>query len=181
MDRAMHLIRPWASFILSLLTVLCLPSTVAARAAPEPCSSPEHRQFDFWVGEWEVYRPDGVQAGRNVITPVMGGCVLHESYDGANGYHGESFNVFDASRATWHQSWVDNQGLLLLLEGRFQDARMVLEGQTTRPDGTPTLQRISWSLVDDDPDRVRQLWQSSTDGGSTWTVVFDGEYHRVGG
>jgi len=26
---------------------------------------------------------------------------------------------------------------------------------------------------------VRQLWESSSDGGRTWTVLFDGHYVRV--
>jgi hypothetical protein len=27
-----------------------------APPSPNPCSGPEHRQFDFWLGEWEVRR-----------------------------------------------------------------------------------------------------------------------------
>ena len=38
--------------------VLCL-TAAAIQAAPPACSSAEHRQFDFWVGDWQVHRPDG--------------------------------------------------------------------------------------------------------------------------
>ena len=110
----------------------------------------------------------------------MGGCVLHESYTSSSGYYGESFNVYDANRRGWHQSWVDNTGLLLTLEGVFEDGRMVLAGETVGPDGTVSEQRITWSVVDGDPDRVRQLWQTRTDGGD-WTVAFDGLYVRTSG
>ncbi|MBW3535205.1 MAG: class I tRNA ligase family protein, partial [Gemmatimonadetes bacterium] len=129
----------------------------------------------FWMSE-------GVRMSktlRNVIEPLMGGCVLHESYDGQRGYHGESFNVYDAGRGVWHQTWVDNAGTLLRLDGGFTGERMVLEGETIAPDGTTTLNRITWSRVDGDPDRVRQLWEGSDDGGRTWSVVFDGLYTRV--
>jgi len=37
-------------------------------------------------------------------------------------------------------------------------------------------QRITWSREPDG--RVRQLWESSKDGGRSWTTVFDGLYVR---
>ncbi|MGD2068841.1 MAG: hypothetical protein PVI57_09245 [Gemmatimonadota bacterium] len=157
-----------------------LPGAASAQDPTPPCQAPEHRQFDFWAGEWDVYRPDGQQAGHNTITVEMNGCVLHESYDGGGGYHGESFNAWDAGRGVWHQTWVDNGGLLLRLEGGFSDGQMVLEGRTVGADGAESMHRITWSRIDGDSDRVRQLWETSRDGGETWSVAFDGEYRRVG-
>lgn len=166
---------------LSAALVLWAPAPTLAQTAPaSPCSAPEHRAFDFWVGEWDVFTPDGRQAGQNVITRTMGGCVLHESYDGGQGYHGESFNVYDASRGLWHQTWVDNGGLLLVIEGGVRDGAMVMEGSTVAGEGVRMLQRISWTPLSEDGSRVRQFWQQSSDGGESWTTVFDGEYRRRG-
>ena len=95
-----------------------------------------HRQFDFWLGEWEVRTPDGKLAGTNRITREYGGCVLHERYDTGRGYSGESLNVYDAPRKAWHQTWVDNGGLLLVLEGAFRANRMVLEGEVRSAETT---------------------------------------------
>lgn len=170
----------------SPLPVLLLALAVAGplhaqQEGPPPCSTPEYRQFDFWVGEWDVFRPDGQPAGHNSITVEMGGCVVHESYSAARGpYHGESFNIYDRPRGLWHQTWVDNGGTLLRLEGGWADDRMVLSGEVTGPDGSVALHRITWSRIDGDPDRVRQLWETTTDGGASWSVVFDGEYRRQG-
>jgi hypothetical protein len=36
------------------------------------------------------------------------------------------------------------------------------------------VQRITWSREADGS--VRQLWESSSDGGRTWTAAFDGIY-----
>jgi hypothetical protein len=36
------------------------------------------------------------------------------------------------------------------------------------------LNRIIWEQTA--PGRVRQLWESSRDGGKTWTVAYDGRY-----
>lgn len=176
--------RPPALAVLGLLTLATLaasgaaPTDAAAQAPPAPCASENHRAFDFWVGSWEVRRPDGQAVGRNTIERKMGGCVLHEHYTTPRGYEGESLNMYDASRDVWHQTWTDNGGLLLRLEGGIRDGAMVMEGRTVDATGAETLQRITWSVVDGDPDRVRQLWQSSTDGGESWSTAFDGLYVR---
>src|SRR5512147_818742 len=107
----------------------------AAEPTPAPCARPENRQFDFWVGEWEVRGPKGDPVGRNSITSILGGCVIHESWHGKGGMTGTSLNTYDAGRGVWHQTWVDDKGGFLLLEGRFTEGRMVLEGSQTRPTG----------------------------------------------
>jgi hypothetical protein len=81
----------------------------------------------------------------------------------------------DVARKRWHQSWVDNAGLLLLLDGQLVDASMVLEGAGQDPDGAAIRHRITWTPNADG--RVRQLWES-TDAGGTWAVAFDGRYTR---
>jgi hypothetical protein len=166
---------------LVLLPALLILSSVPSPAWSQgtPCTDAEHRAFDFWAGSWEVRIPDGRLAGHNTIEVSLNGCVLHEHYTTPKGYEGESFNVFDASRGVWHQTWVDNGGALLTLEGAFDGEKMVLEGTTQDAAGAVTLQRITWSRVDGDPDRVRQLWEASSDSGSTWTVAFDGLYIRM--
>jgi hypothetical protein len=52
---------------------------------------------------------------------------------------------------------------------------MVLQSEP-QPDatGVPTIQRITWSPGTEGS--VRQHWESSRDGGATWTTVFDGRY-----
>lgn len=144
-----------------------------AAAAAVPCDAPAHREFDFWLGEWQVRTPDGKLAGTNRIEREYGGCVLHERYTTGRGYSGESLNVYDAGRRVWHQTWVDSAGTLLVLEGALNGGRMVLEGRTTSTDGQSTLHRISWTPNPDGS--VRQLWES-TDAKGQWTVTFDGMY-----
>lgn len=170
---------PGTSMIRSTLATALLHLLLALPlAAQGGCTGPDHRAFDFWIGSWEVYDTTGVRRGTNQIRSILGGCVIHESYSTTGGYAGQSLNIYDASRGVWHQSWVDNAGLLLLIEGGIRDGDMVLEGTTRGADGGETRNRITWSLMDATGDRVRQLWEISADGGSTWTVAFDGEYRR---
>jgi len=166
---------------LAALMLCGLASPSAAQesgGAPPPrgCSAPEHRQFDFWIGDWEVTNPAGKLAGRNRIEPILGGCALRETWTGAGGSSGTSYNAWDRQRRRWHQTWVDNGGLVLRLEGGFAEGRMVLSGETLDSAGTSVLNRITWQETG--PGAVRQLWEVSSDGGKTWGVVFDGRYRK---
>lgn len=170
----------FTSATLAILGAITMSSSLPASAqtqtpAPPACSAPEHRQFDFWLGEWNVHGPGGKLAGTNSIRREIGGCVLHERYDTGRGYSGESFNVYDEPRKVWHQTWVDSGGLLLVLEGGLRDGKMVLEGQTVGTDQKTTKHRIAWSANPDGT--VRQLWESTAANGE-WTVAFDGKYIR---
>jgi hypothetical protein len=141
-----------------------------------PCSGPEYRQFDFWIGEWDVTLPDGRTAGRNRIEAALDGCTLVEQWTGAGASRGTSLNAYDATTKRWHQTWVDNAGQVLRLDGGFGEGRMSMQGVAPGADGKPARQRISWTPLAGG--RVRQLWESSADEGATWTVVFDGTYAR---
>lgn len=135
-----------------------------------PCSTPEHRQFDFWIGDWEVFNPQGQRVGSNRIDKVLGGCALHESWRGSTGHRGSSYNFYDAANGKWHQTWIDVAGAPLYINGGFEDGRMRLVNDA----GTG---RITWTLLESG--HVRQHWEQSADDGATWTTVFDGEYRRV--
>ncbi len=137
------------------------------------CSAAEHRQFDFWLGDWEVKDPNANAAGTNLVTSEFGGCVLQEHWVGSQGGRGSSFNIFSSVDKKWHQAWVDDSGTFLNLIGGFQDGKMILVN-----DASVLTDRITWNLVDGNKDRVRQFWEQSKDGGKTWSVAFDGLYIR---
>lgn len=163
-----------------LLCWLTVPvSAGPAAPPPPPCATPQHRQFDFWIGTWEVTDAAGKPLGRNRIAAAHGGCALVEQWSGRGGVTGSSLNAWDAGTRRWHQTWVDSTGGLLHLEGGLVDDRMRLDGEAdddARP-GHRVRQRIEWSPQPDG--RVRQHWQVSKDGGATWTTAFDGWYRRV--
>jgi len=144
-------------------------------AAPPPaCKTPEYRQFDFWVGEWDVFGPKGKQVGRSSIRLILGGCVVLENWKGSGGVEGTSLNIYDSADAHWHQAWVDGSGTRLDLAGGLRGGAMVLSGVSAAPAGAKTTERITWTPLEGG--KVRQLWEQSSDGGTTWTVAFDGTY-----
>jgi len=158
----------------TLAALLVAAPLVAQQPAP-PCSAPEYRQFDFWVGSWNVFDAAGQQVGTNTIERTLDGCALHERWKSAGQHWGFSYNIFNRTSGTWHQSWVDNGGLLLLIDGGLADGKMVLAGTTAGVQG-PVLNRITWTPLA--RDSVRQLWETSNDQGTTWAVAFDGLYVR---
>lgn len=146
------------------------------KPAPPPCSGPEHRQFDFWVGEWDVTTPDGKPAGTNRIESILGGCVLMESWESTSGQSvGHSFNLYSRD-GKWHQTWVDNGGTLLELVGGLDGDRMVMSQERTTPDGKASLHEISWTPLE--TGQVKQHWRVTTDGGETWRDAFVGIYTK---
>jgi len=158
-----------------LVLGLATASAAPPAPAPAPCAGAEFHQFDFWIGDWRVAKPDGGLAGMNRVTQEYGGCVIHEHYVTGKGYSGESLNSYDAARKVWHQTWVDDSGLLLLLDGKWDGRNMVLEGRAPDANGVVTSQRITWTPNADGS--VRQLWETA-DGKGGWTVVFDGKYTK---
>lgn len=154
------------------------PASAQPVSRPLSCDLAEYRQFDFWIGDWDVFTPDGQQVGTNRITIILGTCVLLENWTGKSGLEGWSFNTYDRAEKKWHQNWVDSHGSRLDLVGTLVGKSMILSGEKIEADGGRTINRITWTPID--ANKVRQFWEQSKDGGKTWTVAFDGTYVRRG-
>jgi hypothetical protein len=144
---------------------------------PTPtCDSPEYREFDFWIGRWTVTE-GGQPAGQNSIEADLKRCALFESWSSVDGSRGRSINFYDRNQHRWHQTWIDDRGGALELDGGLVGGSMVLQG--ARPDAktnTIVRQRITWTPQRDGS--VRQHWQMMKTKESTWETVFDGLYKR---
>ncbi|CAH9053939.1 hypothetical protein PSECIP111854_01268 [Pseudoalteromonas sp. CIP111854] len=141
------------------------------------CDDKVFNEFDFWLGNWQVFTADNKLVGNNVISKSHGGCVVKEQYTALSGFSGESLNIFDTTTRRWHQTWVDNSGLLLQLNGGLSTGSMSLSGKRQNKSGTFIFERITWTPNKDGT--VRQLWQSKTHKQAKWQTVFDGLYKRV--
>ncbi len=161
----------------SLVIAICLLLLGAASHAQTPalCSDERSHAFDFWIGNWNV-TANGQTAGTNSIEPILDGCVLQETWSGARGSAGSSFNFYNPQTKSWQQFWVWRNGTTLDLRGSYSAGKMVLEGESLDREGKAVLNRISWY---DNPDgTVRQHWQTSKDAGASWQDAFDGLYTK---
>jgi len=159
------------------LGMLLSSPTFAVAQGGSPCGSDKHREFDFWIGDWDVsvVGSDQVTAS-NRIESILGGCVLLESYETLGAYSGFSHNAYDRQTGQWHQTWVDNSGLVLKIDGGLVDGKMVLSGPGVDQQGNEVMNRITWTPHEDGS--VQQTWDVSSDAGKTWTNAFDGMYRK---
>ncbi len=147
------------------------------QAARFPCAADErHRAFDFWVGEWTVTQ-NGQFAGTNSVQAILGHCTLFEQRESSNGSSGKSFSYYDPGLDHWRQIWIGDGGSFIEFTGEARDDGIFYTSQTVSlTDGSVTLHQFDFTQMGED--RVRQYWQTSTDGGKTWQPVWDGHYHR---
>ncbi len=170
-------------YVRALLFTAVLGVAVSTSAQDEPkeppCSSPEHRQFDFWVGTWDLTWGDGENAGRgtNIISGEMNGCVIEENFTtlGEKPFVGNSLSVYDKAAGVWKQTWVDNSGGYLDFEGGMVGDSMILSRDAVR-DGKPVKQRMVFYNIA--ADSLDWDWQSSADGGATWKPLWQIHYTR---
>jgi hypothetical protein len=140
------------------------------------CANTSQRQFDFWIGEWEVHTGPSI-VGKNTVSAAADGCALREEWRGTDGSTGTSLTFFDAARSLWHQTWIGSDGGTLYLEGKFVGDTLHLEGKRKLRDGKRATERIRWTPLPDG--KVRQLWDRQLEGQTAWRVVFDGLYERA--
>ena len=160
-----------APLVLVCLGVATLATGAAAPAASSvKCTAPEYRQFDFWLGDWDVFETDGSQSARAHVDLIAGSCAVHELYEQIDGLIGDSILSFDPVRKAWQQTWVTNGGTLMVLSGAFKDGAVTLEGEYHSPTGKNLPHRITWKV---EGSGVREAAVMSKDAGKTWEPAFD--------
>ena len=154
-------------------------TSMAAAAAPPSaaaaCAAPEHRQFDFWVGRWDVY-PTGKNqlVAHSLIESLYGGCGIRENWMPLGKPGGGSLNIYLPQEKHWEQFWIDSGGSRAVFVGGWDGKAMVIQGKWAGP-----LVKISYSKNADGS--VRQFGEQSTDDGKTWASSFDLTYRPAAG
>jgi hypothetical protein len=174
MNRGIRLL--WLAIALSL--------TASAQPSPSgPCSAPESKQFDFWLGDWKVRwdaTPGGQVAGtgRNRIAKILDGCVIEENFstDQTQPLIGRSVSMWSPRQKRWLQTWVDNQGSYLDFAGEFKEGRMILAREGIDAGGQKIRQRMVFENIA--ADRFDWRWESSREG-TDWTLAWLLHYERV--
>src|SRR5688572_6845780 len=146
-----------------------------ARKNQHPCrTTPEYRQFDFWLGEWDVEQ-NGQKIARSSIQLILDECVVFENYEAAISYSGKSLSAWNSSLKRWEQYYTDTAGGARFWSGNLENGKMVYITEFER-NGAKVLNRMTYSK--EGPDRVRQFIETSLDGGKTWAAGYDGMYVR---
>jgi hypothetical protein len=162
--------------ILIAASLLFAQATAAQAPPPPPCADEAHAQFDFFLGDWDVY-PSG--SGRLIAHSrwerLYNGCGVRENWMPLSGMGtGGSLNSYEPATRTWHQSWIGSAGGgHIEFDGGLADGKMVLTGRWpgSGPNGEDGLTRMTYSRLE--AGAVRQFGQFSADYGQTWVTSFD--------
>lgn len=149
-----------------------------ARPDIPPCTvNTESRQFDFWLGEWDVTYPGAVKPSSSKVYLDLDQCMLVESWDGGKGHKGKNMFAYSPDDKHWHGMFADNEGRVHVFEGTVVSGVAELQGPSRNEDGKVVLNRIRVTRLS--ADKVAQTWEKSSDSGATWTIAFRGEYSRA--
>ncbi len=167
--------------ILGLVSSISAQQTDAPPAAPKsPCETAEHfSDFDFWLGEWNVYSNDEkrVFQGTNSITKHHGNCLIMENWTSTQGGAGRSMNYYDPVEDQWRQLWVAGGYSIDYTGGLDSSGAMVLNGKINYYNsGKSEAFRGAWSTNADGS--VRQFFEQQNSETKDWAVWFDGIYVR---
>jgi tetratricopeptide (TPR) repeat protein len=142
--------------------------------AQKPCLfDAGYRQFDFWIGGWDVYVQDR-KVGTSDTKVLQQGCIIEENW--ATPFQtAQSFNFYNPVTKKWHQSYMDSNGGNYMMDGEYKDGALRFEGFIYSPQGQTPVHMTFYNLG---PDKMRQTSETSSDGGKTWVQGWDGLYIR---
>lgn len=162
-----------------ILLPLATSGHAQASAPPAPCSGPEFRTLDFWVGDWIAYDDSGTAIGTNRVTrDEYGDCVITEHFRMNDGsLTGHSVSTYRPGAGQWRQTWVDDQGGYFdLVGGPSESAGHVFQLENKRTTETQPHQRMIWQEVK--PDSFTWRWQKRASAGEAWSDSWVIRYRR---
>ncbi|MEO6611708.1 MAG: hypothetical protein ABIT05_02205 [Chitinophagaceae bacterium] len=146
-----------------------------------PCmNSPHNREFDFWVGQWNVYQTGtDYQVGKSSIENTSGGCLILENWTAVgNPDEGKSMNFLNPKTAKWEQHYMGIAGASQnYYNGEYKEGSMRYEGDGADKAGNKLIFRLTY--FNEGPSQVRQLLEQSTDSGKVWITLYDFTYKRT--
>lgn len=148
-----------------------------AQAKKAPCDTEKHNEFNFWVGDWNVYNTQGKLVGTNNILKMQSNCVMQENWvSKASNSRGTSYNYVDLTDNTWNQVWIDNSGYSLVLKGNLVDGKMVLKSDLVKGQKGDYYNRVTWTPNKDGS--VTQVWELISTQGKVIQEAFRGIYKK---
>ncbi len=145
-----------------------------------PCMKDSNaREFDFWIGDWDVYPTGRNQlVGHSIIQMGSGGCFILENWTatGIPETSGKSMNFVDPKSNKWKQVWVGSGGTVTeYINGFYKDSVMEFESTQQTPQGEA---KVRFRFFNQGANQVRQFQEFTNDNGNTWNVSYDLTYIR---
>jgi hypothetical protein len=163
----------------AILTGLTFATSAFAAAESASCAkNPEVRQFDFWLGQWNVAAAGSSGNAHSTVTLSLDQCLIVENWDGGRGHSGRNIFGYSADDKSWYGMFADNEGRVhVFTSGRVLPGSAEFQGPSRGPNGESVLNRLKVLRVS--PGKIEQTWEKSADNGTSWNVVFRAEYSRM--
>lgn len=172
---------------LGLLLLAPLLAPQSGSEVSEIWSFPEARQFDFWIGDWDVnlrVLQDGRTwadsvAARARIYRILDGKAILELWDSPD-IKGYSLRYYDREAGAWvlYLNWPGkNRSGTSRLTGGFRHGRGEFFSSTQDGEGDESVSR--YTFCDITPTTLRWDDAYSKDGGRTWTHNWIMEWTRL--
>jgi len=152
------------------------PATTPPKPPKVDCADADHRAFDFWTGDWDVFATGSTTRVAHSKIEKIVGCAISETFDQFTGpggkpidYHGRSISAYVPADRGWRQYYVDTGGSAATLTGGIVDGAMVLVSKNGPVTNRMTVKANTDGSVD-------QRGEFSTDGGKTWSPGYDFTY-----
>jgi|GEM_PF-753427 len=182
--------------ILSITLSLGAPAVAEESMSPPAaetrygCPYPEARQFDFWIGDWNVVNRTLQEDGSWVVTgsatdrvySILDGCAIVEHWRGSafnDKVIGFSVRAYDPETEQWILvlSWPEKDSpKLSTLKGQFRHGRGEFFFSFPKADGGKVISRYSFS--DSQADSMRWDAATSEDEGRSWLTNWIMEFSR---
>jgi hypothetical protein len=183
-------------FLFILLFLFINPLTATWVNNSTECNTPEARQFDFWVGEWDIdqkiLQKDGSwleTKAHTSVSPILNGCALEEHWSGEVKFfwlgmeeikpmNGFSIRYYNPEKKKWYIHWIDNFNLAFGdgASGNFKDGKGEFLSETDTTNGK-RISKITFSDITDNS--VYWDLAISNDNGNSWTVIWIMEMKRA--
>lgn len=162
-------------------TLILLATTCTSLAANDPAvcaSNSENRQLDYWLGNWKIGAEGSSGNAHSTVSLSLDKCLVIENWDGGRGHRGQNVFGYSADDKSWYGMFADNEGRVhVFTSGKVSSGSAQFEGASRGANGESVLNRVR--VTRKSPNQVEQTWEKSTDNGTTWNVVFRGEYSRA--
>ena len=144
----------------------------------KPCNSKEYKQFDFWLGNWNVYNVKNQLIGTNKIVKMKNACAIQENWKSKTSQSkGTSYNFYNATDKIWNQVWIDNIGGSLELKGTYKNNKMILKSKLISGTKGDYYNQITWFNNSDGT--VTQLWELLDINNTPFNEIFRGTYKKI--
>lgn len=152
-------------------------SELNAQTQKAPCDAEKYQEFNFWVGDWNVYDTQNKLIGTNKILKMQSNCVMQENWESKTSPNkGTSYNYYNGVDDSWNQLWVDNGGYSLILKGKLVDGKMILSSAPAKGKNGDYINRVTWTPNKDGS--VTQVWDYLDTKGKIIQEAFRGIYKK---